>query len=69
MTNQIPARQAPSIHSRSFHHWPAEYAEHSIDKGISEGTLTADDAALIRAFVAEIKATRGICQGRANKEY
>jgi integrase len=67
VTKQIPARQAPSIHSRSFHHWPAAYAERSIDKGVKKGTLTADDAALIRSFVAEIKATKGICQGRANK--
>ena len=67
MIDPQPARQAPSGHTRSFHHWPAEYAEHSIDNGIRQGTLTTDDAALIRAFVAEVKATRGICQGRANK--
>ncbi|MFA5348549.1 MAG: hypothetical protein WC294_10450 [Methanoregula sp.] len=32
-----------------------EYAEHSIDKAIQRGILTADDAALIREFVAEVK--------------
>jgi hypothetical protein len=44
-----------------------EYAEHSIEKAIQRGILTADDAALIREFVAEVKATKGVCQGRANK--
>jgi site-specific recombinase XerD len=50
-----------------FHKWLPEYAENSIDKALKIGTLISDDAALIREFIAEIKATKGVCQGRANK--
>jgi len=52
---------------RPFHPTKSVYAEHSIDHAVQAGQLTADDARLIRDFIAEIKATRGIGFSRANK--
>ncbi|MGA2699153.1 MAG: hypothetical protein ABSE74_05885 [Methanoregula sp.] len=60
-------QQAPNRHCRSFHNIKSVYAEHSIDKALQAGQLTADDAQLIRDFIAEIKVTRGIGVSRANK--
>ncbi|MCK9631957.1 MAG: tyrosine-type recombinase/integrase [Methanoregula sp.] len=64
-----PARkqQAPTRHMRPFHNPKTVYADHSITNATSRGKLTADDARLIREFIAEIKATKGIGAGRANK--
>jgi site-specific recombinase XerD len=61
------AQQAPNRHMRPFHSVKSVYAEHSINDALKAGQLTADDARLIRDFVAEIKATRGIGVSRANK--
>jgi integrase/recombinase XerD len=60
-------QQAPNRHCRSFHNIKSVYAEHSIDKALQAGQLTADDAQLIRDFIAEIKVTGGIGVSRANK--
>ena len=43
-----------------------EYSNHAIASGLASGLLTADDAALIREFIAEKRASVGICVGRAN---
>ena len=61
------AQQAPNRHMRPFHNAKSVYADHSIDDAMEAGQLTADDARLIRDFVAEMKATRGIGVSRANK--
>ena len=63
----IPSRQAPSRHMRSFHNAKSRYADNSITDAVKVGRLIAEDAQLIRDFIAEIKATRGIGLGRANK--
>jgi len=60
-------QQAPNRHMRPFHNAKSVYAEHSIDNAIRAGQLTVEDARLIRDFIAEIKATRGIGVSRANK--
>jgi integrase len=64
-----PARkqQAPTRHVRPFHNPKTAYADHSITNATNRGKLTADDAQLIRDFIAEIKATKGIGVARANK--
>ena len=61
------AQQAPSRHVRPFHGAKSVYADNSITKAVKKGQLTAEDALLIRNFIAEIKATHGISVGRANK--
>jgi len=43
-----------------------EYSNHAIESGLATGLLTTDDAALIREFIAEKRASVGICTGRAN---
>ncbi len=58
---------APTSRDRAFHCQKPEYADHSIDVAIAEKRLTPEDAQLIRAFIVELKATRGIGTGRANK--
>ena len=63
----IRTQQAPSRHARPFHNAKSVYAEHSIDNALQAGQLTADDARLIRDFIAEIKVTGGIGVSRANK--
>ena len=63
----IPSRQAPSRHLRSFHNAKSRYADNSITDAVKAGQLNAEDAQLIRDFIAEIKATHGIGVGRANK--
>jgi len=52
---------------RPFHNPKTVYADHSITNATNRGKLTADDAQLIRDFIAEIKATKGIGVARANK--
>jgi len=52
---------------RPFHNPKTVYADHSITNATNRGKLTVDDARLIRDFIAEIKATKGIGAGRANK--
>ena len=59
--------QAPNRHMRPFHSAKSVYAEHSIDHALQPASLTADDARLIRDFIAEMKATQGIGVSRANK--
>jgi len=39
------------------------YSNHAIASGVAYGLLTADDAALIREFIAEKRASVGICTG------
>ncbi|MGB7787485.1 tyrosine-type recombinase/integrase [Methanoregula sp.] len=64
----VPRSQlAPSRHVRSFHNTKGAYADHSITHPVEKGRLSAEDARLIRDFIAEIKATHGIGVGRANK--
>jgi hypothetical protein len=58
---------APTRHVRPFHNAKSIYADNSITDATARGMLTADDAKLIRIFIAEIKATKGISTGRANK--
>lgn len=43
-----------------------EYSNHTIDAGLASGLLTQEDSALIREFLAEKRASVGICTGRAN---
>jgi integrase len=43
-----------------------EYSNHTISAGLSSGLLTKEDAALISEFIAEKRASIGICTGRAN---
>jgi len=52
---------------RSFHNAKSIYADNSIADAVKSGQLTAEDAQLIRDFIAEIKATHCIGIGRANK--
>ena len=52
---------------RPFHNPKTVYADHSITNATNRGKMTADDARLIRDFIAEIKVTKGIGAGRANK--
>ena len=63
----IDKRTAPSRHTRNFHGMKGEYAEHSIDSAVASGAMTSEDAGLIREFIAEVKATKGIGQSRSNK--
>jgi site-specific recombinase XerD len=58
---------APTSRDRAFHCQKAEYADHSIDRATAEKRLTLEDAQLIRAFISELKATKGISTGRGNK--
>ena len=44
----------------------AEYSNHTIEAGLASGRLTKDDADLIGEFIAEKRASVGICVGRAN---
>ena len=60
-------RRAPTKFDRNFHHDRPEYAENTILRHIAEGTMTPEDGTLIRNFVAELKATKGISVARANK--
>lgn len=43
-----------------------EYSNHTISSGLASGLLTVEDADLIREFIAEKRASVGICTGRAN---
>ena len=43
-----------------------EYSNHAIANGLATGLLTSEDAALIREFLAEKRASVGICTGRVN---
>jgi integrase/recombinase XerD len=63
----IDRRAAPSRHTRNFHGLKAEYAEHSIDRAVLTGRISHDDAGLVREFITEMKATKGISQSRSNK--
>jgi integrase/recombinase XerD len=58
---------APSRHTRSFHNQKTQYGENSIDRAVKSGLITSIDAELIRKFIVELRATRGISVGRANK--
>ena len=58
---------APTSRDRAFHCQKPEYADHSIDTAVARNRLTLEDAQLIRAFISELKATKGISTGRANK--
>jgi hypothetical protein len=40
-----------------------EYSNHAIAFGLASGLLTPDDAGLIREFIAEKRASVGICTG------
>jgi len=60
-------RNAPTRFDRRFHLNKVEYSEHSLERGLSEGVITREDAALITEFVTEIKSTRGVSDGRVNK--
>jgi len=59
--------KAPTVHDRAFHNIKPEYAENSLRRGVEQGTLTAQDADLIRDFITEIRASKGIGTSRANK--
>ncbi len=52
---------------QSFQLVKPECAEASIQRAIDEERLDKDDAALIREFVAELRASNGIGTARANK--
>jgi site-specific recombinase XerD len=43
-----------------------EYSNNAIASGLATGLLTPEDASLIREFIAEIRASVGICTGRVN---
>jgi integrase/recombinase XerD len=58
---------APSRHTRSFHNQKTQYGENSIDFAVKSGLITSIDAELIRKFIVELRATRGISLGRTNK--
>jgi len=60
-------RKAPTRFDRRFHLDKAEYAEHSLERGLSERIITEEDAGLIIEFVTEIKSTLGVSDGRVNK--
>jgi site-specific recombinase XerD len=63
-----PGKQpAPTRHVENFHGLKAEYAENSILRAVADGRMLPDDAKLIREFIAEMKATKGISLGRSNK--
>lgn len=59
-----------SAPSRAFHVSDADYlrySESTVNRNITEGKLTQEDATLIRNFLSEIKATRNIGASRASK--
>jgi len=58
---------APSRYTRPFHDRKEIYGENAINHAIEEGRITTVDAGLLRDFVVELRATRGISLGRANK--
>ena len=58
---------APAQVPQSFQLVKPEYADASILRAIAEERLTEDDAALIREYVAEMRASNGIGVARANK--
>lgn len=58
---------APTQGSQSFQLVKPEYADASIRRAIAEERLTEDDTALIREYVAEMRASNGIGVARANK--
>lgn len=58
---------APIRHTENFHGLKPEYAENSILKAVANGSMLPDDADLVREFIAEMKATKGIRLGRSNK--
>lgn len=50
-----------------FHTVKSEYGHHSIDRALSAGQITPDDAALITEYVHEAQAVRSISQVRSLK--
>ena len=60
-------RTAPTRFDRKFHLNKVEYADHSLERGLSGSVITPEDAALIRKFTTEIKSTSGVSDGRVNK--
>jgi len=55
-----------STQSEIFATIKPEYSNHAIASGVASKLLTADDAALIREFIVEKRASVGICTGRVN---
>jgi hypothetical protein len=58
---------APTRAPQSFQLVKPEYADASIRHAITEKRLTEDDAALIREYIGEMRASNGIGTARANK--
>ncbi len=58
---------APTQEDRAFHLVKPVYAHSSVDRALSEGRLTEDDATLIAAFITEQQASRGLTTIRVNK--
>jgi site-specific recombinase XerD len=67
MSTPTTPRRAPTKFDRNYRRDRPEYAENTILAHIDEGAMTSEDGRLIRIFVAELKATKGISFARANK--
>jgi len=61
------AQRGPTRHDRAFHNVKPEYGRNSLEKALRKGQITSEDAELITAFLAEMRATRGIGISRSNK--
>jgi len=65
--SESETRIAPTRNDRPFHNLKLCYGSNAITEGVNSGLLTPDDAGLINKYIAELRVTKGIGDGRTNK--